>query len=287
MTEVSHLWRVHVPCALCGADDTRVLRTLRHPEGQLLYSDVGTAAVHGAETLVRCRRCGLVYVNPQPRTVAPWRTYSASQEAGYFAATLAIREQGAARLLAILERRLGAPGSLLDIGCGDGALLRGAHERGWRVEGLESSAHLYCGLRAGVLAGRVIAGRAEEMSPDLGPYDAVTMLNVLEHVSDPGLVLANASRVLRPGGLLAVHVPNYAWGRLFGGHWHQLHPLDHLTYFTAGTLGRLLLAHDLVPEERFSLPPSRTTLSQVQRLLNALGIWLGGGLGVLAVRPAP
>ncbi|HZT83575.1 MAG TPA: class I SAM-dependent methyltransferase, partial [Gemmataceae bacterium] len=80
---------------------------------------------------------------------------------------------------------------------------------------------------------------------DLAPasFDRVTMWQSLEHVHDPLAVLRAAHRLLVPGGELLVAVPTidslaFRW---FGPHWLGLDLPRHLTHFTPGTLGAMLL----------------------------------------------
>jgi len=53
-------------------------------------------------------------------------------------------------------------------------------------------------------------------------FDVVWSTNVLEHVADPELVLAEAYRVLKPGGMAVIVVPNY--GSFWEGHYGMLFP---------------------------------------------------------------
>ncbi|MEN6479918.1 MAG: class I SAM-dependent methyltransferase [Anaerolineales bacterium] len=282
MSERALLDHIHVPCALCGADDTRVLFGGAGRKGLAVYRGEQRLAVTGTERLVRCRRCGLVYVDPQRQLGPGLATYPASEEAAYFAQTRAARLAGAEQLLVRIEALLPGRGRLLDIGCGDGALLAVAQRRGWDVAGLEPSARLVEQLAAGELAGRVVQGRVEELGPAHSQADVVILLNVLEHLSTPREALLRIAGLLRPGGLLAVHVPNWAWGRWFGRRWVQFEPLDHLNYFTSRTLRAMLLSVGLQPILRFSLPGLSPWKVRVQWALNGIGLWPGSGLGLLA-----
>lgn len=276
--------RVWVACPVCGSDDAvTVLREIVG-DAHRVYARECPLDVQGGEALVRCRCCGMAYINPQPRLPANLASYPPSEETAYFAATRQERVGGAEHLLALLEQRLGSRGRLFDIGCGDGALLSVALERGWQADGIEASASLVAQLDANGLVEHVQLGRAEALAGDDARYDAVVLLNVLEHTLEPAAVLGEAVRVLRSGGLLAVHVPNYAWGRLWGRRWHQLQPLEHKHYFAPRTLHRLLVRVGLMPLARFGLPPASPARARLQRFLAAFGLWPGSGLGMLATR---
>jgi SAM-dependent methyltransferase len=104
-------------------------------------------------------------------------------------------------------RRHMAPGRLLDVGCGGGHFLRAARAEGWRGVGSDLS-HSAC--RAATVAAGTPVAQAEATALPFrdGALDAVTLVNVLDHTASARRALHEAARVLRPGGLLVVRVPN-------------------------------------------------------------------------------
>ncbi|MFG1609399.1 class I SAM-dependent methyltransferase [Actinoplanes sp. NPDC049265] len=109
-----------------------------------------------------------------------------------------------ARWLRGLERD-GAPGSALDIGAAGGGNTRVLRRHGWRPVAVEYSAD---GAR--VAAGRgliVVRGDATGLPVAGGSVDLVTAFDVIEHIEDDYLALAEIRRVLRPGGTVLVTVP--------------------------------------------------------------------------------
>lgn len=101
---------------------------------------------------------------------------------------------------------LAGRGRLLDVGCGCGFFLREALKRGWDARGLDPSRESIDYLRA-MLGPVGTAGTLEDCDPD-ERYDAVTMINVLDHLVDPWKDVARAAALLREGGVLYVRVPN-------------------------------------------------------------------------------
>jgi SAM-dependent methyltransferase len=119
--------------------------------------------------------------------------------------------------LAILDRDLppplgGSPRSILDIGCGTGAMLLEL-ERYGRAQGLESEpeAVRLCRDR-GVLDVRLAT--PPPLPYDSASFDLVTALDVLEHIEDDDGMVSEVCRVLRPGGCFLLSVPAYRflWG---------------------------------------------------------------------------
>jgi predicted SAM-dependent methyltransferase len=82
----------------------------------------------------------------------------------------------------------------------------------------------------------------EEASFAPNSFDAVTMWDVLEHVHDPAATLNEIHRILKPGGVLVVRVPNLdSWdAALFGDYWAGLDAPRHLYVYTPETLSRTL-----------------------------------------------
>ena len=95
---------------------------------------------------------------------------------------------------------------LLDLGSADGALYHRLQATVGEVVGIDPA------LEQNIEMGRcrLIAGRFPEALPDTEPFDAITMLAVLEHIpidEQPGLA-AECARRLKPGGYLIITVPN-------------------------------------------------------------------------------
>jgi 2-polyprenyl-3-methyl-5-hydroxy-6-metoxy-1,4-benzoquinol methylase len=157
-----------------------------------------------------------------------------------------------ARLLlhAVATARGAEGGRLLEVGCGEGWLLAAAASAGYAPRGLDFSDH---GLRRfhPELLGAATFGDAFEALERLieagEAFDVVAMEHVLEHVRDPEALLARLPRVLGPGGVVAITVPNdfspiqlaaRAAGAIERDFW--LAPPQHLNYFEARSLGALL-----------------------------------------------
>jgi SAM-dependent methyltransferase len=152
----------------------------------------------------------------------------------------AMKRVGAGRLLRKIER-YAAPGRLLDVGSGLGDLLALAGRRGWDAWGVEPNA--WAVERAEEVApGRTFYGDLDKcvLAEEPAAFDAVTCLDVIEHLRRPLETLEMIRHCLRPGGLLAATTPNTdSWLRRWqGAKWVHFH-VDHLWYFNRPSLTAL------------------------------------------------
>jgi len=259
-----------IACPLCDARSEEELLRVR------------TAGHCNAYRLVRCRQCGLGYLNPRPdeRSIAqfypdeyewyqpPVRRRSAwTQTRQHLRRLVMARSFGTPpklngwrdQLLAAVAGPWIRPaadsmtalpyqgaGKLLDFGCGSGWYAHKMREFGWDVTGMDFNPQVAANVRArfGI---PTLTGSLPHPAVPPESYDVITMGAVLEHVHRPHEVVAAAASALRPGGYLMVSVPNLAsWGfQVFGAHWWGLQIPHHLLHFTPATLRQLLAMHGL------------------------------------------
>ena len=100
------------------------------------------------------------------------------------------------------------PGTVVDVGCGAGAFLARCRERGWRGVGVDPSPSAVAHATARGLEAYVRSWPSARLGNETA--DAVTFINVLDHLRDPFEALQETWRVLRTGGLLYIRVPNGA-----------------------------------------------------------------------------
>ena len=124
-------------------------------------------------------------------------------------------------LLSDAERALLA-GRGIDIGCGDDPILPGFQPFD-RAQG--------------------DAGRITACLDGLGAYNTVFSSHCLEHLADPAAALAEWWRLLRPGGILMLVVPDHDLYEQ--GYWPSLFNADHRCSFTLAAAGRAPTIHDL------------------------------------------
>lgn len=172
-------------------------------------------------------------------------------------------------------------GILLDVGCGRGDLAQSWVDSGWDVVGIEPSAAAAAVARR--RGAKVLDGTLSTVSLPAGKMDAAVFRHSLEHVVDPQHDLRRVHEALRPGGRLAIVVPNWdSWQRrAFNEYWFPLELPRHRTHFSATGLSSALAASGFAEIEiRPGSPLITTTWSLQFRLCGRL--LTRGGAALLA-----
>ncbi len=218
------------PCGICGRGDPA-----------RAFERFGYA-------IVRCRGCGLTYLDLEPSRDDISSFYSAGYFTGaedrkgyadYVADRASLRVSFDRKLRKIEAMR--RPGTILDIGCAAGFFLEQAAARGWSAYGQEVSAYA-AGVARDALGDRVFCGHLDAIDLPDGSVDVITMWDVIEHLDDPLDVLARMRRLLRDDGLLVLCTGDIeSWlARLQGRHSRIYNPPQHLYFYSRTTLPKLL-----------------------------------------------
>ncbi|MDR1802571.1 MAG: class I SAM-dependent methyltransferase [Treponema sp.] len=230
-----------VPCAVCGGGLFR-----------------GALSCEGF-SYVRCAKCGLVQMNPQPleeeirrrydtRTGTEYLSYELANEGSFLAlALLALKDAGFDEIESELLAK--PPARILDIGCATGSLLAHLRERGWETTGVEiSGPQAEYGREKQNLDVRSLP--LEENRFPAASFNVVLASHLIEHLNAPAAMAAEVNRILAPGGRFFVTTPNIAGfqARLFRGRWRSA-IFDHLYLFSVKTLSRLLEEKGFVIEK--------------------------------------
>jgi 2-polyprenyl-3-methyl-5-hydroxy-6-metoxy-1,4-benzoquinol methylase len=183
-------------------------------------------------------------------------------------------------------------GSLLEIGCGTGGLLRSLREAGWEVEGIEPSPNLRAEAEKSAGAAIAIHGRRlEDAEPNLRGrlFRAIVAIDVIEHFPDPWILPGKAFEWLEDGGFFFLQTPNAKSlrRRFQGTGWEQLAPKEHFVIHSTRSLGLVLegcgfseMAIETVSGRPADTPLRRTAIAWLGRLLRRFN--LGNALWAVA-----
>jgi ubiquinone/menaquinone biosynthesis C-methylase UbiE len=134
---------------------------------------------------------------------------------------------------------------LLDIGCSIGSTIRAGQLRGWESLGADVSQSAVDFCRRRSLEAYLMTDGALPFSD--ASFDIVTAWHVIEHVADVNAAVVEWTRVLRPGGILALETPNGScWkARLLGKNLKNFWIPEHLYIFNPKNLQSILRRHQL------------------------------------------
>ena len=230
----------------------------------------------GTPEILRCPACGLFRLARFPEREEREQGYQedyykegeGSRFVGPFeAASLFFRW---VRTRPILSRRP-ETGSILDIGCGRAHMLGLFRKKGWKAVGTQLSRTAAEAARR--LRGvEVLVGELPELELPGGSFDVVTMFHVLEHLPDPFLYLSEVRRLLAPGGLFVVEVPDHSGPgfRILGVRHLCVDYPNHLHFFTASSLEGMLARAGFRVEARSRFSLEYSPFTTLQNLLNLL-----------------
>jgi len=211
----------HINCNLCNSNEYKFFREI---DGYYL---------------VKCRNCGLVYLNPRPSQQEIKEKYSAE----YHIKRLLRKEPETAKEIEEeinknigraeeIVSQFGNKGKLLDIGCGAGFFIACLRRYGWDVSGIDISEWATEFARK-KLELNVFAGTVEDIQYN-EKFDIITMYHILEHLPNPIESLKKVSEIIADGGVLIIKGPNLSsFDRVWHGkNWYGYSDKSHLYYFT-------------------------------------------------------
>lgn len=197
---------------------------------------------------MRCRECGLVYLNPRPVLEEFARIYPpdyhafdfSSEEFGFVYKVR--RRLEANRLLKWCEN-LPENARIIDIGCGDGfhlELLRDFGRKTWTLEGVDAERRAVSVAEKKGL--KIHCGLLENLGLPPDAYDLAFLIMTVEHVADPPQLLRDVRSILKPGGRVVIVTDNTDSldFKLFKNrHWGGYHFPRHWNLFNSKTMRRL------------------------------------------------
>jgi len=231
----------------------------------------------GETDFAQCQHCGIVLRHPMPTTEELDAIYVDLYRSDNIFQSRTNQESGSYALKQyanFLNTHIITPGArLLDYGCGTGELIELLRASGVGAIGLERSdaARRYALAQRGLELLQGINGIP------CGSLDIVTMIEVIEHLTDPCTVLSEIRDCLKPGGQIFITTPNRHGfrARLEGGQWREAQKKFHVILFERESLSNLLrqCGYTQIEQIRYS-PAQRPGLKgwAISRLLQLFGV---------------
>ncbi len=239
---------IKVVCNLCGSDHYQVVYDTLVGEEEGDYSDsykITDHSVSCAVRIVKCSKCGLIYMNPridQTKIVSNYKNmvddFYVMEEEG--------RRESARSILRYLKK-LNKTGRILDVGCATGFLLDGARKMGWEVYGVELSSWAVDYAKNKLQLPNITQGSLKEANYPANFFDVVVLKDVIEHLTDPKDTLEDIRHILKPLGVMCCNTPDIdsLMSKMLGAKWWGIKQ-SHLFYFNKHNLSALFKATGFV-----------------------------------------
>jgi len=202
--------------------------------------------IRGEKSLLKCERCGLYFVWPVPSSDELKQIYAKE----YYNAwalnelndnELALMKQVSFSKILDIISKYKKTGSLLDVGCAFGYLIGLAMRKGWDAYGVETSE--YAAKKAMGVAGadRIMVGNFMDLHFSKKDFDAIAMIDAIEHFCNVSSVLKKCKELLKNKGLLLIVTPDMdsVSRRFMGEYWPHFNK-EHLMFFSKENAKRIL-----------------------------------------------
>ena len=240
---------IKVLCNLCGSDHYTVVYDTLVKEQEDNYSDsyrITDHFVNVAVRIVKCCKCGLIYMNPQVDHSRIQMNYAAMED-DLYTQEEAGRRRSADSILKYLKK-INKKGRILDVGCATGFLLDQARKQGWEVYGVELSAWAVDYAKNKLQLPNITQGSLKDAHYPASFFDVVVLKDVIEHLTDPQATLEQIRHVLKPSGIICCNTPDIdsLASKILGTKWWGIKQ-SHLFYFNRHNLSSLFEATGFVP----------------------------------------
>lgn len=200
---------------------------------------------------VKCNMCHLIFMDPLPQAKELIRNYY-STESGYHCALpndVKKIKKFSRKFTNVIRglARFKMAGNLLDVGCANGEFLFLAKQHGFTPYGVEANA--YTAKIASQNGFPVFNGTLEQMYFENAYFSVIYLGDVIEHVTNPIVLLKECKRILKKGGIMVVSTPNtdcfwvVVTQRICGWFkfpWSVLHPPYHVYLFSTANFKKLM-----------------------------------------------
>lgn len=252
-------------CAFCDSNDFDIL---------FFRKDLNTN-LPGDFRVVKCKNCGLVYLNPRPTQKSIQQDIYPEEYDQYLEVKSKHPLQNWFQNYGFLKRykyisKFKPGGKLLDVGCATGDFLSFMQKQpNWEVAGVEPilEAAELCRKRTDA---EVYNGFLADSNFSDSSFDVVTFWHVFEHLEDPINALAKVHRILKKDGLVIITIPviNSIDHKLFGKYWIGFELPRHLFFFSKENLSNIF------KKTGFALQESKCLYGSHAMTMTSLKFWL-------------
>lgn len=230
--------KISINCPVCNSLNYKLKYTpwVYVDDPNILYG--AASGIPGAQTLVSCIDCDLLYENPRFPDEIILRGYTESNDEGHDSQHQ-MRVKSFQKALEKNEKFLPAKGSkVLDIGTAGGAFLDAAKNFGYEAWGMEPS--LYLTERGKERGLKILQGTIDSNDFEKSSFDLICLWDVIEHLTKPRESLEKIYELLKPNGILLINYPDIStWqAKIFGKRFWWIISV-HLTHFSPKTIKKI------------------------------------------------
>jgi 2-polyprenyl-3-methyl-5-hydroxy-6-metoxy-1,4-benzoquinol methylase len=228
-------------CNLCGSLYYKVIYRIEGASRTSLkqaYKITEDEANQYPFRIVRCFKCGLIYISPRANIRKTYQSYRDMRDEIYINEERGRRISARIILKKISKYRRG--GKILDIGCATGFLLDEARNQGWQIYGVELSKWAVNFARQNFNL-NVFEGVLKNAGFPYNYFDVIVMVDSIEHLPDPRKTLEEIRHILKPNGILCISTPDIdsLTSKILQAKWWGIKQ-SHLFYFSKKTLAKML-----------------------------------------------
>ncbi len=229
----------YIKCPICESEGIFLMKA-KNTHGSHCISDEQFS-------LVECKECGLVFINPRPTEKEVLKYYNFN----YYSSENKIKSKKIEKLLLNhwpffskkrVINKFRKKGRILDIGCGNGDFLNSLLNDKWKIYGVEPNPIGYDLANHKILNNNIFNNKLLDCQFHDNYFDVITMWHVFEHIYYPKKELQEIRRILKNGGIFILTMPNVKsiGFKIAKQHWFHLDAPRHLFHYDAKTITKLL-----------------------------------------------
>lgn len=210
--------------------------------------------------IVKCNKCELLFTNPRPTEDNLHKYYKSDDYVSHsnkgnnpVNAAYKIARYFTLNSKVKLIGKLHSQGNILDYGCGTGAFLTVAKQKGYTVTGVEPNVDATDKIDENL---RSSLFKSLEDITLKKHFHIITLWHVLEHISELSGTVKKLKKLLHPEGKLIIAVPNHLSydAQYYKEYWAAYDLPRHLYHFTPKTMKNFLSGHKLKIENILPMP---------------------------------
>lgn len=262
-------------CSFCGSPDFKILgKRLNASQGRNPKKKQGITT-----TIVKCKRCELIFPNPFPIPGDVQDHYSIPPEDYWKPEYFILQDDYRSNLNVWMNsiQRIESNSKILDIGAGIGKTMIAFRNYGYDTYGIEPSQPFYERAigKMGISREKIKMVSVENCDFEESSFDVIFFAAVLEHLYEPALIINKIMKWLKHGGLVFIEVPSSKWlvNKLVNNYYkfHRsdyvanlspMHPPYHLYEFSKKTF-EILAANNNYEIAAYRYPVCQTFLPKI------------------------